>query len=353
MKTLKELLTMSLAQKASDIHIAEGTPPQFRIDGHLVKVDAHVLTREESKELCYQIVTPEQIKEFETRHELDLSFSHENKSRFRANIFMQQESVAAALRPIPMVIPKLEELGLPQSITDLTEKANGLILVTGPTGSGKSTTLAAMIDRINEKHHEHIITVEDPIEFVHTHKNSVISQREVGRDTESFITALKYILRQDPDVVLIGEMRDLATISAAITTAETGHLVFATLHTNTAASTIDRIIDVFPSHQQSQIRTQLSFILQGVISQQLIPKKKGGRAAALEILISTPAIRNLIRENKVHQIYSQMQVGQEKSGMITLNQSLARLVREGHIEKNEALSHTSDRDELERMIGVN
>jgi twitching motility protein PilT len=208
-----------------------------------------------------------------------------------------------------------------------------------------------MIDRINEKHHEHIVTIEDPIEFVHSHKNSLITQREVGRDTESFITALKYILRQDPDVVLIGEMRDLATISAAITTAETGHLVFATLHTNTAVSTIDRIIDVFPSHQQAQIRTQLSFILQGVMSQQLIPKKKSGRVAALEILISTPAVRNLIRENKVHQIYSQMQVGQDKTGMTTLNQSLTRLVRDGLIEKNEAFAHTSDRDELERMIG--
>ncbi len=352
MKTLKELLTMSLEQKASDIHIAEGTPPQFRIDGHLAKIDNHPLTRKEAQELCYEILTPEQIQEFEKKHELDLSFTHDNKSRFRANIFMQQESVAAALRPIPMIIPKIETLGLPQSIINLTEKENGLILITGPTGSGKSTTMASMIDRINEKHHEHIITIEDPIEFVHSHKNSVITQREVGRDTESFITSLKYILRQDPDVVLIGEMRDLATISAAITTAETGHLVFATLHTNTAASTIDRIIDVFPSHQQAQIRTQLSFILQGVISQQLIPKKNGGRAAALEILISTPAIRNLIRENKVHQIYSQMQVGQEKTGMITLNQSLARLIQDGHVSKEAAFSRTSDRDELERMLAT-
>src|SRR6266480_4598213 len=311
---------------ASDLHITTGSPPQLRIDGNLVPLKTPPLTPVETKQLCYSILTDAQKHKFEEENELDLSFGVKGLSRFRANVFMQRGAVAGAFRTIPFKILTFQELGLPNTVAELTKKPRGLILVTGPTGSGKSTTLASIIDKINTDRHEHILTIEDPIEYLHPHKNCLVNQREVGADTASFKKALKYILRQDPDVVLIGEMRDLETIEAALVTAETGHLCFATLHTNSAVQTINRIIDVFPPNQQSQIRAQLSFVLEGVVCQTLLPRATGdGRVPALEVMIPNAAIRNLIREDKVHQLYSQMQIGQGKSGMQTLNQSLAAL----------------------------
>jgi twitching motility protein PilT len=350
MDSLKKLLELTIEKKASDLHIAAYSPPQIRVDGKLIALEYNSLKPEETKKLSYEILNEKQISQFEKSCELDLSFDLTENWRFRANIFMEKNAVSAAFRPIPFKILKFDELNLPKILIDIIKKPHGLILITGPTGSGKSTTLASLIDDINEARHEHIITIEDPIEFIHKHKNCVINQREIKRDTESFQTALKYVLRQDPDVVLIGEMRDLETIQATITVAETGHLVFATLHTNTAVSTIDRIIDVFPPYQQPQIRTQLSFILEAVVSQRLIPKLTGGRVCALEILTPTHAIRNLIREGKTHLIYSQMQVGQEKTQMITLNQSLANLVSKKIISKEEAINFCSDEEELKRLI---
>src|SRR5499427_2249242 len=312
---------------ASDLHITTGSPPQLRIDGQLVPLKTAPLTPVETKQICYSILTDSQKHKFEEENELDLSFGVKGLSRFRANIFMQRGAVAGAFRSIPFKILSFQELGLPPVVSELAKKPRGLILVTGPTGSGKSTTLASIIDKINTDRHEHIMTVEDPIEYLHPHKNCLVNQREIGADTRSFKTALKYILRQDPDVVLVGEMRDLETIEAALVIAETGHLVFATLHTNSAVQTINRVIDVFPPYQQPQVRAQLSVVLEGVISQQLIPRMDGkGRVLACEIMIPNPAIRNLIREDKVHQIYSSMQVGQTKFGMQTFNQSLASLL---------------------------
>ncbi len=354
MNNLHQLLKTMIEKGASDLHITTGTPPKLRIDGKLIPLKTPPLTPQETKQLCYSILTDAQKHKFEESNELDLSFGVKSLARFRANVFMQRGAVAGAFRQIPFNILPLHELGLPPAVSDLTKKPRGLILVTGPTGSGKSTTLASMIDSINIERHEHIITIEDPIEFLHPHKNCLINQREVHSDTSNFAVALRYILRQDPDVVLIGELRDLETIEAALTIAETGHLAFATLHTNSAAQTINRIVDVFPSHQQQQIRAQLSFVLEGVISQILIPKASGkGRCMAAEILIPNAAVRNLIREDKVHQIYSQMQVGQAKFGMQTLNQSLHQLIATRKITLEDGLLRSSDQDELRQMLNNN
>ena len=351
MANLHQLLKTMVEKGASDLHLTTGTAPQLRIDGRLAPLKMPPLTPPETKQLCYSILTDAQKHKFEESSELDLSFGVKGLSRFRANVFMQRGAVAGAFRAIPHRILTFEELGLPPLVRDLIRKPRGLILVTGPTGSGKSTTLASMIDSINLERHEHIMTIEDPIEYLHPHKGCIVNQREVHTDTSSFQVALKYVLRQDPDVVLLGEMRDLETIEAALTIAETGHLAFATLHTNGCVQTINRIIDVFPSTQQPQVRAQLSFVLEGVLSQALIPKAGGrGRVLALEIMIPNPAIRNLIREDKIHQVYSQMQVGQSKFGMQTLNQSLYSLNSRRLISLDDAIGRSSDPDELRQMI---
>jgi len=351
METLYDLLKIMIDKNASDLHISTGTAPRLRIDGKLAPLDRSELTPAETKALCYSILTDTQKHKFEENNELDLSFGMKGLSRFRANIFMQRGAVAGAFRMIPYNIRTFNELGLPPIISELSKKPRGLILVTGPTGCGKSSTLAAIINKLNKERHEHIITIEDPIEYIHAHDSCLVNQREVNSDTASFKDALRYVLRQDPDIVLIGEMRDLETIEAALTVSETGHMTFATLHTNTAIQTINRIIDVFPAHQQEQVRVQLSFVLEGIISQQLIPKKNGsGRALAVEIFIPTPAIRNLIREDKAHQIYSMMQTGQVKFGMQTMNQSLFELFKKGLISYEDALTKSTMPDELMNMM---
>ena len=349
--TLHQLLKVMLDKGASDLHITTGSPPQLRIDGELVPLRTDALTPVDTKQLCYSVLTDQQKLRFEEDQELDLSFGVKGLARFRANLFMQRGAVGGAFRLVPFNIIPLEELGLPKVVMDLCERPRGLLLVTGPTGSGKSTSLASMVDRINTRHRSHIITIEDPIEFLHPHKNSVVNQREIGSDTQSFGKALRHILRQDPDVVLVGEMRDHETIEAALTIAETGHLCLATLHTTSAVGSINRIVDVFPPHQQPQIRAVLSFVLEGVVSQILIPKASGsGQCMASEVMIPTPAIRNLIREDKLHQIYSQMQMGQAKHGMQTVNQSLYELFSRRMITLEDAMSRTSDPDELKTMI---
>ncbi|HTP65780.1 MAG TPA: PilT/PilU family type 4a pilus ATPase [Geobacteraceae bacterium] len=351
MANLHQLLKELIDAGGSDLHITTNSPPQIRVDGKLSPMSMPALTPVETKQLCYSVLTEAQKHKFEEENELDLSFGVKGLSRFRGNIFIQRGAVAGTFRVIPYKILSFEELGLPQVVKELAEKPRGLILVTGPTGSGKSTTLASIIDRINTDRHEHIVTIEDPIEYLHPHKGCLVNQREVGADTKGFKNALKYILRQDPDVVLIGEMRDLETIEAALTVAETGHLCFATLHTNSCVQTMNRIIDVFPPYQQTQVRTQLSFVLEGVLSQALIPKLGGkGRALSLEVMIPNPAIRNLIREDKIHQIYSQMQVGQEKFGMQTMNQSLVSLVTRRIISLDDALGRSPDLDEFRQMM---
>jgi twitching motility protein PilT len=351
MATLYDLLKIMIERNASDLHITTGSPPRIRVDGKLVPLNEPPLTPSETKALCYSILTDSQKHKFEEENELDLSFGMKGLSRFRANIFMQRGAVAGAFRMIPFQIKNIQELGLPPVVNELAKKPRGLILVTGPTGSGKSTTLAAIIDKINSERHEHIITIEDPIEYLHSHKKCLVNQREINSDTESFKAALRYVLRQDPDIVLIGEMRDLETIEAALTVSETGHLTLATLHTNTAVQTINRIIDVFPSHQQEQVRIQLSFVLEGIISQQLIPRKSGrGRILAAEVLVPTPAIRNLIREDKTHQIYSMMQTGQTKYKMQTMNQSLYNLYMAGELSYEDALSKSTMPEELLSMM---
>jgi twitching motility protein PilT len=350
---LQQLLKAMVEKGASDLHITTGSPPQLRIDGSLVPLRVNAMSPTDTKQICYSVLTDTQKMRFEEDQELDFSFGVRNLARFRANLFLQRGAVGGVFRTIPFKIASIADLGLPSVLEELCNKPRGLVLVTGPTGSGKSTTLAAMIDKINTERHEHIITVEDPIEYLHAHKACVVNQREVGADTNSFKKALKYILRQDPDVVLIGEMRDLETIEAALVTAETGHLCFATLHTNSAVQTINRIIDVFPPNQQSQIRAQLSFVLEGIVSQTLLPKATGtGRVPALEVMIPNAAIRNLIREDKVHQLYSQMQIGQGKSGMQTLNQCLASLYIRRHITLEEAVSHSSEPEELQQIIAT-
>lgn len=351
MANIHQLLTELVNRGGSDLHVTTNTPPQIRVDGELIPLDMPPLNAVETKQLCYSILTEQQKHKFEENNELDLSFGIKGLSRFRGNIFVQRGAVAGVFRVIPYKILSFEELGLPPVVKDLADKPRGLILVTGPTGSGKSTTLAAMIDKINTDRHEHIVTVEDPIEYLHPHKSCVVNQREVGADTKSFKNALKYILRQDPDVVLVGELRDLETIEAALTLAETGHLCLATLHTNSAVQTINRIVDVFPSYQQPQVRAQLSFVLEGVMSQTLLPKASGkGRVLALEVMVPNPAIRNLIREDKIHQIYSQMQVGQEKFGMQTMNQSLCLLLQKRLVAMDVAMARSPDPEELKQML---
>ena len=352
MANMHQLLKAMIEKGASDLHITTGTPPQLRIDGKLHPLKMPPLSPQETKQLCYSVLTDAQKHRFEERNELDLSFSVQKLSRFRGNIFVQRGNIAGAFRAIPFKILTFEELSLPPVVSELAKKPRGLILVTGPTGSGKSTTLASIIDRINLDRSEHIVTIEDPIEYLHPHKGCVVNQREVGSDTKGFKEALKYILRQDPDVVLIGELRDLETIEAALTVAETGHLCFATLHTNSAVQTINRIVDVFPPYQQSQIRQQLSFVLEGALCQTLLPRANGpGRALALEVMVPNPAIRNLIREDKIHQLYSAMQVGQDKFGMQTMNQSLAILVQRRLITLDLAMGRSPDVEELRKLVG--
>lgn len=351
MVNLHQLLKLLVENNGSDLHITTNTAPQIRIDGKLTPLDFPPLNQIETKQLCYSVLTDAQKHKFEEENELDLSFGVKGLSRFRGNVFVQRGAVAGVFRVIPYRVLTFEELGLPAVISELASKARGLILVTGPTGSGKSTTLASIIDYININRREHIVTIEDPIEYLHPHKGCLVNQREVGADTKGFKNALKYVLRQDPDVVLIGELRDLETIEAALTLSETGHLCLATLHTNSCAQTINRIVDVFPPYQQTQIRAQLSFVLEGVLSQSLIPKMNSkGRAMSMEIMVPNAAIRNLIREDKVHQIYSQMQVGQEKFGMQTMNQSLLSLYQKRMISLDEALGRSQDPDELKQMI---
>jgi len=351
MVTLAEMLQKAMQAGASDLHLTVGASPQFRIDGKLRPLEMPVLTPAETKRLAYSIMTDSQKHQFEEKWEIDFSFGIRDLCRFRGNVFTQRGSVGAVFRIIPFEIKSFEALGLPSVVEKLCEKPRGLVLVTGPTGSGKSTTLASMIDKINHDRHEHIITIEDPIEFVHNHKNCIINQREVSSDTHSFADALRVTLREDPDVVLIGEMRDLETIESALRIAETGHLTFATLHTNSAATTINRIVDIFPASQQSQIRAQLSMVLEGILCQALIPRSNGsGRCMAMEILIPNSAIRNLIREDKIHQIYSSMQTGQEKFGMQTFNQSLAHLVLTKQIAPEDGYAKSSNVEELQDLI---
>jgi twitching motility protein PilT len=351
MPTLPELLTMTVDLNGSDLHLSIEAPPVVRVHGELRRLECPALTPAETKALAYSVLTDAQKKRFEETLELDFSFGIRGIARFRCNMFNQKGAVGAVYRQIPEKIRSFEELALPGVIAKLSERPRGLVLVTGPTGSGKSTTLAAMIDKINCERRGHILTIEDPIEYLHTHKNCLVNQREVHGDTQSFTNALRAALREDPDIVLIGEMRDLETVESALKIAETGHLTFGTLHTNSAASTINRIIDVFPAHQQSQIRTQLSLVLEGIVCQALLPKMNGqGRCVALEILVPTPGIRNLIREDKVHQIYSAMQTGQEKAGMQTMNQSLATLYFKRVISLETALGASSLREELQEMI---
>ena len=351
MATLIELLKTAVDMNGSDLHITADTPPQVRVLGHLQRLPGSDLTPSETKQLVYSVLTDAQKKRFEETMELDFSFGIKGLSRFRCNVFTQRGAVAAVYRVISETIRSFADLGLPPVLATLAERPRGLVLVTGPTGSGKSTTLAAMIDKINTERHDHILTIEDPIEYIHRHKNCLVNQREVHSDTSSFSHALRAALREDPDVVLIGEMRDLETVEAALKIAETGHLTFGTLHTNSAAQTINRIIDIFPAGQQSQIRTQLSLVLEGVVCQALLPRADGnGRVASLEIMIPTPAIRNLIRDDKVHQIYSAMQTGQEKLGMQTANQSLASLYLTKRITLEAALAASSLKDELQDMI---
>jgi twitching motility protein PilT len=353
MVTMQELLSQMYEKGASDLHITTGIAPTIRVDGSLVPLPHEPLMPQDTKRLCYSILTEAQKQRFEEEWELDLSFGVKGLSRFRANIYMQRGACAGAFRTIPFRVRPFEELGLPAVLKDLCKKPRGLVLVTGPTGSGKSTTLAAMLDKINNERQEHIITIEDPIEYLHPHKKCLVNQREVSADTQTFKKALKYILRQDPDVVLIGEMRDLETIEAALTVAETGHLVFATLHTNSCVQTINRILDVFPPYQQPQVRAQLSLVLEGVISQILIPRANGpGRVLALEVMIPNAAIRNLIREEKVHQIYSQMQMGQSKFGMQTMNQSLLGCLQRREITLDDAVGRSSDPDEFRNLLST-
>jgi twitching motility protein PilT len=349
---LSELLHRLSELGGSDLHITTGTAPLVRVHGEIRPLDGYrQLTSSETKQLAYSVLTDAQKHRFEENLELDFSFGVKGLSRFRANIFNQRGAVGAVFRAIPYEIKSFDDLGLPTVVKDLCAKPRGLVLVTGPTGSGKSTTLAAMIDKINKERHEHILTIEDPIEFLHNHKNCIVNQREVNADTKGFAEALRTALRQDPDVVLVGEMRDLETIESALRIAETGHLTFATLHTNSAVSTINRIIDVFPSMQQAQVRAQLSLTLEGILCQTLLPKADGrGRVVAMEILIPNAAIRNLIREDKVHQIYSMMQTGQDLHGMQTFNQSLATLFHKRLITRELAMQRTSNTNELRDLI---
>ena len=349
--TLVALLRAMVDQDASDLHISMGSPPQFRISGKLIRAKTDVLTPELIRELVYEIISEQQKKTFETNQELDFSFGIADVARFRGNLFYQRGCMGAVFRKIPTVIPEFDTLRLPEVIKKLVKQPNGLFLVTGPTGSGKSTSLAAIIDYINREDNGHILTFEDPVEFVHQHKNCIINQREIGTDSHTFHDGLKHALRQDPDFILVGELRDLETIEMALTAAETGHMVFGTMHTNSAVATIARVINVFPPHQQPQIRQLLATTLIGVLTQQLIPNTgKPGRSAAIELLIPTTGIKNLIREDKAHQIYGAMQAGQGTSGMQTMNQALVELIKKGNISKADAISYSLAPDELVKMV---
>ncbi|MEK7773018.1 MAG: type IV pilus twitching motility protein PilT [Deltaproteobacteria bacterium] len=348
---LQELLRMMIDQGGSDLHVSAGSPPRVRVNGKLAIMSTQPFTGVDSKQLCYSILTDVQKHKFEEENELDFSFGLKGLSRFRGNLFVQRGTVAGVFRTIPFKIQSFQELGLPPIVEELSNKPRGLVLVTGPTGSGKSTTLASMIDKINSEKPGHIVTIEDPIEYIHNSKTSLVNQREVGYDTFGFKKALKYILRQDPDVVLLGELREMDTIETALTIAETGHLCLATLHTNSCVQTINRMIDVFPADQQQQIRAEISFVLEGVVSQLLLPRLDGkGRVASIEVMVPNPAIRNLIREDKIHQIYSQMQVGQAKFSMQTMNQSLMSLYTRRLITIEEALGRSQEPDELRQMM---
>ncbi len=349
--TMHQLLKTLVDQGGTDLHITTNSPPQIRIDGKMVPLQLPPMTAAETKQIIYSVLTDNQKHRLEETLEVDFSFGVKGLARFRANVFFQRGAIAGAFRTIPWEMRSFKDLGLPEVVSNLCDKPRGLILVTGPTGSGMTKTLAAMLDKVNNERHEHMVTIEDPIEYLHSHKKCLVNQRELHADTHSFANALRSVLRQDPDVVLIGEMRDLETIESALRIAETGHLTFATLHTNSAAQTINRIIDVFPAHQQSQIRAQLSFVLEGILCQSLLPRANGhGRVLALEILVPNSAIRNLIREDKVHQIYSAMQTGQAQYGMQTFNQCLATLCYKKQITLQLALSMSSNPDELQDMI---
>ena len=350
--SIQRFLELVVERGATDLHISAESPPLMRVHGELTPLPFPPLSANETKNLCYSLLTDSQRHRFEEDSELDFSFGLRGLSRFRGNLFVQKGAIGGAFRLIPYEVRALADLGLPPVVAELTKLPRGLVLVTGPTGSGKSTTLASMLDRINSERHEHIVTVEDPIEFVHQHRKCLVNQREVYADTHGFSEALRHVLRQDPDVVLIGEMRDLETVASALTVAETGHLVLSSLHTNSAVQTINRIIDIFPSNQQPQVRAQLSLVLQAVISQQLIPRLDGkGRVLAVEVMIPNPAIRNLIREEKIHQIYSQLQVGQIKFGMQTMSQSLVDLYQRRLISYDEAMGHATELEEVRTMLG--
>jgi twitching motility protein PilT len=350
MITLHQLLKAAVKQGASDLHIVAGSPPVLRVEGRVVRVKSGDLTADQTRQICYSILTDSQKSRFEATKELDFSFGIKAMARFRGNLFFQRGAVSGVFRRIPLDIPDLDLLGLPKIVSELVNFPAGLVLVTGPTGSGKTTTIAALIDKVNRERRAHIVTLEDPIEYVHPHKSCIVNQREVGVDTVSYRTALKHVLRQDPDVCMLGELRDLETIEAALSICETGHLVLATLHTNSAISTITRMVNVFPSDQQDRIRTQLSLTLNAVISQRLIPSLSGGVSIANEILIMNPSIRNLVREGKLHQVYGMMQVGQDKSGMCTLNQSLLQLVMKRKIDMRAAFMYSTDPEELDKML---
>lgn len=348
--TLNQLLKAAIKQNASDLHIVAGSVPVLRVDGKIVRIKADELTPEQTQALCYSILTESQKSRFEATKELDFSFGIKDSSRFRANMLVQRGNVSGVFRRIPMEIPTMDALGLPKSVREIINYPQGLVLITGPTGSGKSTTLAALMDQINRDIRGHIITLEDPIEYVFHHRNCIVNQREVGVDTVSYRSALKHILRQDPDVVFMGEMRDHETIEAALNVAETGHLVFSTLHTNSAMGTVSRIVNVFSPESQERIRTQLSISLNAVISQRLVPAQGGGVAALFEVMILNPSIRNLIRENKLHQLYGQMQIGQDKSGMITMNQSIVKAIIARRIDVRTGFAISNDPEELDRMM---
>jgi twitching motility protein PilT len=350
MITLLQLLKFATDQGASDLHIVAGSQPALRVNGRIVRVKAEALTKEQTRRLCYSVLSDNQKSRFEESHEMDFSFDVKNLARFRANFFFQKGAVSGVFRRVPVIIPKFQDLSLPPAVGELTNLPHGLVLVTGPTGSGKSTTIATLIDKINTERFGHIVTLEDPIEFVHPHKNCIVNQREVGADTAAYKTAMKYLLRQDPDYCLLGELRDLETIEAGLVVAETGHLVFATLHTNSAIQTINRIVSVFAGEQQERIRVLLSFTLQAVISQRLLPSLQGGRVAAIEFLVMTPSIRHLIRENKLHQVGAMMQVGQEKTGMVTMNQSLLNLLMKRKIDVRTAFAASPEPEQLDQLL---
>jgi twitching motility protein PilT len=350
MISLLQLLKFATEQGASDLHVVAGSQPALRVNGRIVRIKTENLTKDLTRKLCYSVLSDVQKSRFEEQKEIDFSFDVKNMARFRANLFYQRNAVSGVFRKVPVTIPKFSDIGLPNAIGSVTNFPYGIVLVTGPTGSGKSTTIASLVDKINTERQGHIVTLEDPIEFIHQHKSCIVNQREVGTDTSAYKAALKSLLRQDPDYCLVSELRDLETIEAALHTAETGHLVFATLHTNSAVATINRLVSVFPAEQQERIRVMLSFTLQAVISQRLLPSLQGGRVPAFEFLLMSNNIRNLVRENKLHQIPSMMQVGQEKTGMVTMNQSLANLIIKRKIDLKTAFGASPDPDQLEQML---